>query len=36
VDEQLVLEALENALDYEGWEVAGDLAKMVGKKQKCM
>jgi len=52
VDEQLVLEALENALDYERglerldggqksvvrrlWEVAGDLAKMVGKKRKCM
>jgi hypothetical protein len=52
VDEQLVLEALENASDYERGlerldeeqksvvrrlrEVAGDLAKMVGKKRKCM
>jgi hypothetical protein len=48
VDEQLVLEALENASDYERglerldeeqksvvrklWEVAGNLAKMAGKK----
>jgi hypothetical protein len=52
VDEQLVLEALENASDYERGleqldeeqksvvrrlrEVAGDLAKMVGKKRKRM
>ncbi|KAF8230439.1 hypothetical protein L208DRAFT_1281699, partial [Tricholoma matsutake] len=52
VDEQQVLEALENASDYEqGFvrlggeqkgvvqrlcEAAGDLSKVVGKKQKCV
>ena len=51
VDEQRILEALENASDYERglqrlddtqkgmvrklWEIAGNVAKVAGKKRKC-